>query len=75
MSLRVGSGLPNIQIKPLYNLLLNFPSLPEQTAIANILNAADKEIELAKAKIELLRSQKSGVMQQLLTGKTRVKIN
>jgi len=54
---------------------IKLPSLPEQTAIANILTAANKEIELAKSKLELLRSQKSGLMQQLLTGKTRVKID
>lgn len=54
--------------------LMRFPSLPEQTAIANILTVADKEIELAKSKLELLRNQKSGLMQQLLTGETRVKI-
>lgn len=53
---------------------IKLPSLPEQTAIANILTAADKEIELAKSKLELLRSQKSGLMQELLTGKTRVRI-
>ena len=51
------------------------PSIEEQTATANILSTADKEIEIANAKLDKLRQQKKGLMQQLLTGKKRVKIN
>lgn len=65
-------GLLNVTPVDFFNIKFTLPSLPEQTAIANILTAADKEIELAKSKLELLRSQKSGLMQELLTGKTRV---
>lgn len=50
------------------------PSFEEQTAIAQVLTAADREIELAQQKLELLRQQKRGLMQQLLTGKKRVKL-
>lgn len=49
------------------------PSIEEQTAIAEVLTAAGREIELAKEKLERLRRQKRGLMQQLLTGKKRVK--
>lgn len=73
MSLRVGSGLPNIQIKDLGNIKFMIPTYQEQTAIAEVLIAADREIELAKEKLERLRRQKRGLMQQLLTGKKRVK--
>lgn len=69
MSLRVGSGLPNIQIKDLGNLKFMIPTYQEQTAIAEVLTASDREIELAKEKLERLRRQKRGLMQQLLTGK------
>lgn len=48
------------------------PSISEQTAIANILTTADKELNLARTKLTTLRSQKSGLMQQLLTGKKRI---
>jgi len=44
----------------------------EQTAIAKVLQAADKEISLIKAKAEKLREQKKGLMQVLLTGKKRL---
>lgn len=51
------------------------PEFKEQTAIAQVLQAADKEISLLKAKAEKLREQKKGLMQVLLTGKVRLKIN
>ena len=50
------------------------PSLPEQKAIAEVLTAADNEIVTHRKKLDALRLQKHGLMQQLLTGKTRVKI-
>ena len=54
-------------------LTISLPSIEEQTAIVQVLIAADREIELAQQKLELLRQQKRGLMQQLLTGKKRVK--
>ena len=74
MSLRVGSGLPNIQKKDLSNFKLLFPEYPEQIAIANILTKSDEEIDLLKAELEALQKQKQGLMQQLLTGKKRVRV-
>lgn len=53
---------------------MKLPPIVEQQSIADKLSAADKEIELAKRCLELYRTQKRGLMQQLLTGKTRVKI-
>lgn len=53
-------------------LEMTLPSFEEQTAIAQVLQAADKEISLLKAKAEKLREQKKGLMQQLLTGKKRL---
>jgi type I restriction enzyme S subunit len=55
-------------------LEMKLPSIEEQTAIAQVLQAADKEISLLKAKVEKLREQKKGLMQVLLTGKVRLKI-
>ena len=54
---------------------IKLPSIEEQTAIAQVLQAADKEIGLLKAKAEKLREQKKGLMQQLLTGKKRLKFS
>lgn len=57
------------------NTKIKLPSLEEQTAIAQVLQAADKEISLLKAKAEKLREQKKGLMQVLLTGKKRLNLN
>lgn len=51
---------------------VTIPSIKEQTAISEVLQAADKEISLLKAKAEKLREQKKGLMQVLLTGKMRL---
>lgn len=53
---------------------VSLPTINEQTAIARVLQAADKEISLLKAKAEKLREQKKGLMQVLLTGKVRLKL-
>jgi len=52
---------------------ISIPSYKEQTAIAQVLQSADREIELLKAKGENLRAEKKGLMQVLLTGRKRVK--
>ena len=56
------------------NMSIHLPSLPEQKAIAEVLTMADNEIATHRKKLDALRLQKRGLMQQLLTGKTRVKI-
>ena len=66
-------GLLNVTPKDFFGLSFEIPSLKEQTAIAEVLTAADREIELAKEKLERLHRQKRGLMQQLLSGKKRVK--
>ena len=49
--------------------------LAEQKAIAEILFKADEEIELLNKKLEAFKQEKKALMQQLLTGKIRVKVN
>jgi type I restriction enzyme S subunit len=53
---------------------LSIPSKEEQTAIAQVLNTADQEISLLTNQRNQLQLQKKGLMQQLLTGKKRLKI-
>ena len=52
---------------------IDLPPLNEQKAISTFLKDADKEIELANEKLASMQSQKRGLMQQLLTGKKRIK--
>ena len=63
----------NLDRETLEEWSFKMPSLKEQTAIAQVLQAAEKEIVLLKLKAEKLREKKKGLMQQLLTGKIRVK--
>lgn len=55
-------------------LPIPFPSLDEQTEINEVLDTAQKEVDLLKGQLELLKKQKRGLMQKLLIGKWRVRI-
>lgn len=56
-------------------LPISLPCPAEQKAIAEILSKADEEIELLNKKLEAFKQEKKALMQQLLTGKIRVKVN
>ncbi|MGH8556288.1 MAG: hypothetical protein ACRESZ_02260, partial [Methylococcales bacterium] len=53
----------------------NQPPVKEQQKIASIFSSTDKEIETHQKQLAALKQQKKGLMQQLLTGKKRVKID
>lgn len=58
------------------NMTVFIPSsLAEQKAIADILSKADEEIELLNKKLEAFKLEKKALMQKLLTGQIRVKVN
>lgn len=69
-----GLAIKGITKQTLNGVTLKLPPLSEQKAIADILSKADEEIDLLTRKLNLLQSQKKGLMQQLLTGKIRVKV-
>lgn len=69
-----GHSVVHIYQKDLAKIELELPPPPEQKAIAEVLTTADDEIATHRKKLDALRLQKRGLMQQLLTGKTRVKI-
>ena len=49
---------PKLMNNTMKSIILSFPPLPEQTAIANILSTADKEIDLLNQKLDTLKRQK-----------------
>lgn len=65
-------GLLNVTPSDFFSLKVLVPEYKEQTTIAQILQTADKEIELLQNKLEKLKEQKKGLMQVLLTGKKRL---
>lgn len=69
-------GQGNLSAEIIKSLKIYIPSdISEQQAIANVLSTADDEINLLNQKLEALKEQKKGLMQQLLTGQVRVKVN
>ena len=69
-----GTGSKRIQPRELYKVEIKVPStLEKQNTIVKIIDTATKEITNYEQKLEALQLQKKGLMQQLLTGKTRVK--
>ncbi|MBE2905298.1 hypothetical protein HPJ93_06830 [Anoxybacillus flavithermus] len=75
IKLGAGGAQPNISQQIIKNLLIPMPSLKEQMEIANILAILDKKIQNEKKKFDSLSNLKKGLMQALLTGKVRVKVD
>ncbi|WP_337220110.1 restriction endonuclease subunit S [Vibrio parahaemolyticus] len=69
-----GATRYNLSKTQLLKITLNIPSLGEQQKIASVLTTADKDIELLEAKLAYFKQEKKALMQQLLTGKRRVKV-
>jgi len=65
-----GRGGLNLTI--IRSLVIPFPSLAEQTAIAAVLSDMDAEIAAHEAKLAKARAVKQGMMQELLTGRIRL---
>ena len=69
----IGSSQKALTIKSLKNMQVIFPQdTSEQQKIAQILLSQDEKIEKSKAKLEKLKSLKTALMQDLLSGTKRV---
>jgi len=75
---RYSQGLVSDTLNLKYNnfakIQVSVPEKREQKAIIKIFRKLDDEIDLLKKILDSIREQKKGLMQQLLTGKVRVKI-
>lgn len=71
-AINVQAAQANLSLSNINDLTVLYPSLEEQTAIANVLQCADDELQLLKKKLDQLKEQKKGLMQVLLTGKKRL---
>ncbi|MEP4548449.1 MAG: restriction endonuclease subunit S [Saccharospirillum sp.] len=67
-----GAAQPNLGAKELANFLIPLPAKDEQVAIANVLFDIDSEIISAESKLQKTKALKQGMMQELLTGRTRL---
>jgi type I restriction enzyme S subunit len=67
-----GAAQPGLNCEDVENFVLALPSIPEQSAIAQVLSDMDSEIEELEQKRDKYRQIKTGMMQQLLTGRIRL---
>lgn len=67
-----GHSVVHIYIHNLEKIKIKIPYIKEQNAITEFLSYCDKEIKLAYQKLKILKQQKKGLMQVLLTGKKRI---
>jgi type I restriction enzyme S subunit len=68
----VGTKVSGISKTNIARLILPVPSLPEQAAIATVLSDMDTELAVLKTRRDKTRDVKQAMMQELLTGKTRL---
>ena len=70
-----GNAQKVLNVAAIRKLKINVPAIEEQRKIAIVLGSADKEIELLEQQLADLKLEKKALMQQLLTGKRRVKVD
>jgi type I restriction enzyme, S subunit len=71
--LQTGGAQPHVQPKDLAPLVISIPpNVDEQTAIAAVLSDMDAELSALEARLTKTLVIKQGMMQELLTGKTRL---
>lgn len=75
LSMIHGTSMKHLTKRDLNRIQTELPSIVEQRRIAEVLSTADAEITNLEQQLEAYKLQKRGLMQQLLTGKKRVKVN
>lgn len=68
-----GSGQPLITGKVLKKLKISLPNLPEQQKIANFLTSIDTKLQQLRERESLLKSYKTGCLQQIFSQEIRFK--
>ena len=74
-ALVVGTNYPAINSSDVAGLCIYCPCYEEQKEIAEVLNNCDSTTQSLNNKLEKLKQEKKALMQQLLTGKKRVKLH
>jgi type I restriction enzyme S subunit len=62
----------NLNKRIVQGFTLKLPDRAEQIAIANVLGEIDQELDTIDLKLQKIRAMKSGMMQELLTGRIRL---
>lgn len=72
LQLVTGSTVYHLYGSDMKNFTFSIPPLPEQTAIATVLSEMDGELAVLEQRREKTRALKQAMMQELLTGRTRL---
>lgn len=64
----------NLKYSNFAKISWSIPDIQEQQSITSVLSIADREIQIFQQKLTSLKQEKKALMQQLLTGKRRVKV-
>ncbi|AZI45358.1 restriction endonuclease subunit S (plasmid) [Deinococcus psychrotolerans] len=70
-----GSTFESVTSKEVKSFLISLPPLPEQQAIASVLSTLDAELSALTRQQAAVQQQKRGLMDLLLTGRVRVKVD
>lgn len=74
LSQAVGSTVKSLRLPMFLKMKLKIPAIKEQKNISLVLSNLDENINNLKQKLDCLKQEKKSLMQQLLTGKRRVKV-
>ena len=66
------STVDSVRREMIAEMKVALPSVAEQQAIAAVLYNMDAELEALEARYAKVKDMKTGMMQELLTGKTRL---
>ncbi|MBM7231528.1 MULTISPECIES: restriction endonuclease subunit S [Dietzia] len=73
-SMNEASGVPSLSSTRIESVEVRLPDLAEQKAVRRVLDDADVETTVLRARLAKARAVKQGMMQQLLTGCTRLQV-
>ena len=73
--LLAGSSINNLRPTDVSSLPIRLPHRSEQERVVRIFEDIDGELRAIEARLEATRAVKQGMMQELLTGRTRLPVD
>jgi type I restriction enzyme S subunit len=73
-SMNEASGVPSLSAARVESVEIKLPSIDEQQKIRRVLDDADAEIQCLQERLRKMKAIKQGMMQELLTGRTRLPV-
>ena len=75
MKYNEATGVPSLSVNNLNTIKFAVPPYDEQVKIVNVLDSTEQKIQSENLKLNRLMILKQGLMQKLLTGQVRVKVD